>query len=159
MAIRTVVTRGYGAGATIGLVTTRGYGTAGEIPPEPTPVTTRQVDVGGGMPQYRRGERRKRGLEWDKKKDDLAERIEAIYARLYGELAGAVNEKGTVREAVAPFAAPSDTPIPPPAAVNFTALKSDLMRMEILLQQYEAAVLRKAEIEDEDDMIEALLLS
>jgi hypothetical protein len=155
MAIRTVVTRGYGAGATIGLVTTRGYGTAGEIPPEPEPeVTTAQP---GGFLPYAKGERRARGLEWDKRKP-VDELVQEAYDRLHGDLRPAA-DAAEVREAVAEHAQASDAPIPPPAAIDFAGLAADLRAAQALLAAYERALQRKAEMDDEDDMIEALLLS
>ena len=158
MSIAALITQGIGPGGSVKYLLTGGLDMGAAAA-----ATATRPDGGraprGRHQEYRPGERRARGLEWEKRKK-IEELVEDAYEALYGELQQAVNEPGTIREAVAPFVqVASDTPIPPPAAIDFVALSADLMRAEMLLQQYDAALRRKAEQEDEDDMILALLLT
>jgi len=127
-----------------------GDGGAGE------PADDRQT---GGFLPYAKGERRRRGLEWDRRKP-IDELVEEVYARLNGDLREAAYEgREDIRAAVAPFAESSDAPIPPPAAIDFAALAKDLNAAQALLAAYDQALQRKAEQDDEDDAIMVLLLS
>ena len=154
MSVAALITQGIGPGGSVLYLLTGGLDIAAAV------ATTTRPDGGrGSHRQYRPGERRARGLEWEKRKK-IEELVEEAYQALYGELQSAVNEPGTIREAVAPFVqTASDTPIPPPAAIDFVALSADLMRAEFLLKQYEAALQRQADNEDEDEAIMLLLLS
>lgn len=116
----------------------------GDVPPPPPVETAR-----GGYVPYRKGEKRKRGLEWDRKELDYRAELERAYAALHGELAD-VAPVAEVREAVAPHAAPSDAPLPPVAAIDFAALAADLQAARALLAAYERAV---REQDDEDAMM------
>lgn len=121
---------------------------AGEVDAPPQP---------GGFLPYAKGERRARGLEWDKRKP-VDELVQEAYERLYGDLR-TVAPAEEVREAVAEHAQASDVAIPPPAAIDFAALAGDLKSAQRLLAIYREAVERKAQIEDEEDAIMVLLLS
>jgi hypothetical protein len=152
MTMAALITLGIGPGGTVPLLLTGGLG----IGAAPTPVTTR--DGGRGIHRsYRPGERRARGLEWTKRRK-IEELVEEAYRKLSGELVEAVNEPGTIREAIAPFTQSSDAVLPPPAAIDFAALSRDLQRAEALLLAYEEAVQRKALQDDDDDVATVLAL-
>ena len=153
MSIAALITQGIGPGGSVKYLLTGGLDLGAAVV---APATTTRDGGRGIHRSYRPGERRQRGLEWTKRKK-IEELVEEAYQALYGELQS-VNEPGTIREAVAPFVqVASDTPIPPPQAIDFVALSADLMRAEMLLQQYDAAMQRKAEIEEEDAVIALLL--
>lgn len=130
-----------------------GFPTLGEggAPPEPEP----EVATTGG--HYAKGERRRRGLEWDRA-ESIEDRLQRVYDRLHGDLAE-VAEPADVREAVAEHATASDAAMPPPAAIDFAGLAQDLAATNALLAAYEAALRAKAEVDDEEDAIVALLLA
>lgn len=158
MSIAALITQGIGPGGSVPYLLTGGLDIGAAVA-----AATPAVDVAGpgrrSHQPYRPGERRQRGLEWTKRKK-IEELVEEAYQALYGELQEAVNEPGTIREAVAPFVqAASDTPIPPPQAIDFVALSADLMRAEFLLQQYEAALKEKALRDDDEEVMELMLLS
>jgi hypothetical protein len=117
----------------------------GDIPPPPTPEGAK-----GGYVGYRKGEKRARGLEWDRKDTDWQAELREIYAELHGELKH-VAPVAEVRAAVTEHAAPSDAPMPPVAAIDFAALAADLAAVKALYAAYERA------LQEQDDE-EALLL-
>jgi len=119
--------------------------------------TPEAVNQPGGFLPYAKGERRARGLEWDRRKP-VDELVQEAYERLHGDLAP-VADATEVRAAVAEHAQPSDARIPPPAAIDFRALAADLKNAQALLAAYEQALQRKAEQDDEDDAIMVLLLA
>jgi hypothetical protein len=115
--------------------------------PEPTAAT------GGGWHRpYRKGERKARGLEWDKPDRNLESELRDIYADLHGELRH-VAPVADVRSAVAEHAAPSDAALPPVAAIDFAALAADLIAVRALMAAHERAL-----IEQEEEEAVALLL-
>lgn len=156
MPIKDVISLGVGPSTTPGITyfITFGLSMGAEAPVIPV---TQAIDVARGMPQYRRGERRKRGLVWDKRRK-IEDLVEETYRRLSGELIEAVNEPGTIREAIAPFAQSSDARLPPPEAIDFVALSKDLARAEALLLAYQDALERKAIMDDDDDVATVLAL-
>ncbi|MFN9116321.1 MAG: hypothetical protein ACK5XN_40280 [Bacteroidota bacterium] len=109
---------------------------------------------GGWHVPYRRGERRARGLEWDRPEHDLEAELREVYAELHGELRD-VAPVVAVREAVAEHAAPSDAPMPPVAAIDFAALAADLDAARALL----AAYARALDEQEEEEAVTLLLLS
>jgi hypothetical protein len=118
----------------------------GDVPPPP-PVET---GARGGYVPYKKGEKRARGLEWDRKEINWAAELREIYAELHGELKH-VAPVAEVRAAVTEHAAPSDAPMPPIAAIDFAALAADLAAVKALYAAYERA------LQEQDDE-EALLL-
>lgn len=117
-----------------------------------------ETNQGGSYaPQYAKGERRKRGLEWDRP-EGIEDRLQRVYDRLHGDLAE-VAEPSEVREAVAEHATASDAAIPPPAAIDFQAMAQDAAAVTALLVAYEKALEAKAEADDEEDAVIALLLA
>jgi hypothetical protein len=123
-------------------------------------VTPPPVDTGarGGFIPYAKGERRKRGLEWDRKETDWKAELERAYGLLTGELVESIESVAEVRAAVVPHAAPSDTKLPPIAAIDFAALAADLESARALLAAYEAALIVRDMRERDQDDEEALLL-
>ena len=119
----------------------------GDIPPPPPPQGAR-----GGYIPYKKGERRARGLEWDRKELDYEAELRAVYAELHGELRD-VAPVVAVREAVAEHAKPSDAPLPPVAAIDFTAPAADLEAARALMAAYDRA------LRDRDDEEAILLLT
>ena len=117
----------------------------GDVPPPPPVETAR-----GGYVPYKKGEKRARGLEWDRKETDWQAELREIYAELHGELKH-VAPVTEIRAAVAEHAAPSDTFIPPVAAIDFAALAADIAAVRALYAAYERA------LQEQDDE-EALLL-
>ena len=126
-----------------------GDGGTGEPPPPPVVETT----GGAWLPDYAPGERRKRGLEWERRQDRTRERLEAAYARIVGEVAA--EDARPVVELVKPFVEASyDTATPPVQAVDWAAFQQDIAAVEGLL-----AALRVIEEMDEEDAVMALLLA
>lgn len=110
---------------------------------------------GGWLYEYETGEKRRKGLEWDKRPDDLRERLESAYSRIVG--GAPVEAAEPVTAAVQPFVAASyDTATPPAAAVDWQALARDLAAVDALV-----TALRTIEEEamHEEDAVLALLLS
>lgn len=122
-------------------------------PPPPPPPSVEESRGGDGYHrQYRKGEKRKRGLEWDKPAEDLEDRLRKAYARIMGEElpAPAVEE---VAAAVKPhLEAPSDTKLPPVQAVDWSALAGDLSAVSVLLNQYQQML-------DDEDWLAVIMLS
>jgi hypothetical protein len=112
----------------------------GPVPPDPV----------GVHDSYAPDERRKRGLEWKRKRVDLRAELERIYAELHGELKE-VAPVAEIRAAVAEYAAPSDAFIPPVIAIDFAALAADISAVKALYGAYQRAL-------DEQDDEEAILL-
>lgn len=110
--------------------------------------------TGGGFVPYLKGERRKRGLVWDRKDVDWEAELRRVYALLNGELVENVNASD-VREAVAPHAESFDTKLPPVAAIDFAALAADLNAARALLEAYENAL----EAREEEEAVTLLLLT
>ena len=125
------------------------WGDGGNLAPAVVAVT------GGGIHlSYGKGERRKRGLEWDEGKRDRRAELEAVYRRIAGELPAAA--AAPVLELVQPFVAPAasfDTALPPVAAVDWLAFMADLGAVEALLAVYRALT------EEEEDAVIALLMA
>lgn len=109
---------------------------------------------GGWHVPYRKGERRARGLEWDRPEHDLEAELREVYAELHGELRD-VAPVVAVREAVAEHAAPSDAPLPPVAAIDFAALAADLEAARALM----AAYARALDDQEEEEAVTLLLLA
>jgi hypothetical protein len=125
----------------------RYFGDGGDVAPVADTINT------GAWYDYEPGERRRRGLEWDKRRDDLKERLEAAYAKIVGEVPAA--EIAPVVALVKPFVEVSyDTKAPPAAAVDWAAFQRDVSAVEGLL-----AALRVVEEMDEEDAVTALLLA
>lgn len=114
------------------------------------PVPPEDTGARGGFIPYAKGERRKRGIEWDRKELNYEAELREIYAELHGELKH-VAPVAEVRAAVTEHAAPSDAPMPPVAAIDFAALAADLAAVKALYAAYERA------LQEQDDE-EALLL-
>ena len=125
----------------------------GDTPPPPPPPSVEEARGGDGFHrQYSRGEKRKRGLEWDKREDDLESRLRRAYARIKGEdVSDAVTAQ--VAEAVRPHVdAPTDTPLPAAEAIDWRGLIADLDAVNALLAAYAAA-------QDDDDWLTFMMLS
>jgi len=120
----------------------------------PTPPTTGS----GGFIPYLKGEKRRRGLEWDRKDIDWKAELERAYGLLTGELVESVENISEVRAAVVPHAEPSDTKLPPVAAIDFAALAADLQAARAVLAAYEAALIARDNYLRELDDEEAILL-
>lgn len=109
--------------------------------------------TGGWLPDYAPGERRKRGIEWDRRKDDLRDRLEAAYRKIVGEVAP--EDARPVVALVQPFVEASyDTAAPPVQAIDWTAFQRDIAAVEGLL-----AALEAYEAMEEEDAVMALLLA
>lgn len=112
-----------------------------------------QVSTGGGvhMP-YRKGERRARGLEWERRERDLEQELRDVYAELTGELRE-VAPVAEIKAAVQPHAMPTTAALPPVAAIDFEALARDLAAVQALLAAHE-----DAQREQEEEEAVTLLL-
>jgi hypothetical protein len=110
--------------------------------------------TGGGWVPYLKGERKKRGLAWDRKDVDWEAELRRVYALLNGELEENVNAS-ELREAVAPHAESFDTRLPPVAAIDFAALAADLKAARALFEAYENAL----EAREEEEAVTLLLLT
>lgn len=111
-------------------------------------------DIGGSYHRpYTRAERRKRGLEWDKRPlDERRRELEAAYAQATGEIGP--EAVPAVVEAVKPYVeAFYDAPVPPAAAVDWAALARDVEAAMAVLAQLERIIRER-----EDDEIAAILL-
>jgi hypothetical protein len=120
-------------------------------PPEPGNTGT------GGFIPYAKGERKKRGLEWERKDLDWKAELQRAYAILNGELIE-VADVAEIRAAVAPHAAASDTRLPPVSAIDFAALAADIEATRVVLAAYEAALIARDNYLREIDDEEAILL-
>ena len=121
----------------------------GGTPPPPPPPAGGDD---GYHRHYRSGERRRRGLDFDKPRDDIEDRLRRAYARIMGEepTAPAV---AAVAAAVAPHVAiASDARLPPPEAIDWTGLARDLHAVAVLVQQAQSA------LDDEELALFMLLL-
>lgn len=126
--------------ATLPSLTASGTGIGGEV--------TEAPPGGGWLPEhqaYRPGERRARGLEWDRENPKaLRRQIEAAYNAAIGSPAAPEADAAAVIDAVKPFAtAAYDTPAPPAAAVDWAAVLGNIDAVETLLAQIEATRRRK----------------
>lgn len=120
-------------------------------------VETPEVVGGDDVPfgGYRRGERKRRGLE-RRKRLTTAERIaemQRTYARLQGEPDAAPPVVAAVAQAVRPHVTVnSDAALPPVEAIDWRAVARDLDAIAVLLRLYQQQV-------DDDDAIAVLLLT
>lgn len=111
--------------------------------------------TGGGWVPYLKGERKRRGLVWDRKPVDWEAELRRVYALLHGELVENVENVSEVRAAVVPHAEASDASLPPVAAIDFAALAADLSAVRVLIEAYETAV----EAREEEEAVTLLLLT
>jgi len=118
---------------------------------------TEATALRGGWLPYRRGELRRKGLEWSRDDElDLRRELERAYAEIIGEAREAESPPVAVKElqaAVAPHVKTgSDMALPPAAAIDFAALARDLRAAEALLEIYERML-------DDDETTLLMLLS
>lgn len=119
----------------------------------PTPVVT--TGGGGFHKPYKPGERRKRGLDFDKRPLDWERELKRAYAALTGELFEVLPpaKAEAVRDAVGDHSAPSDAALPPVAAIDFAALAADIEAARAVIAAWEWA-----ENEREEEEAVTLLL-
>ena len=156
MSISSVVTEGYGPGASIALVVTSGYG-GGAAPPEDVALLS-----GGSYQGLRKrfaDEDRDRNNRWRKRRKQL-ETISNLIDGITEEIPADVPEAQVARAAVeaiekAADKLAEDVPLP---AFDWSGLARDVAAAQAALAQAERAyVAYQARIEDEDDE-DALLL-
>jgi hypothetical protein len=105
---------------------------------------------------YAKGERKRRGLEWDRKDIDLEGELRRAYEEITGELAptASIETVQAASVAVVAFAEDDRTgkkSLPVAESVNWAALAADAAAVRALIAAYEAAI-------DEDEAITAILL-
>jgi hypothetical protein len=105
---------------------------------------------------YAKGERKRRGLEWDRKDIDLEGELRRAYEEITGELAptASIETVQAASEAVSAFSAQAETSeqsSPVADNVNWAALAADAAAVRALIAAYDAAI-------DEDEAITAILL-
>ena len=115
-----------------------------------------QAKLGGIHQEYSAGERRKRGLEWERCRPDWEKELRSAYEEITGELAP-VASMATVEAAgvaVAKFAkqATSKQSLPVAESIDWGALACDLEAARALIAAYEAAI-------DEEEALTALVLA
>ena len=101
---------------------------------------------------YRKGERKARGLAWERRDRDLEKELRDVYAELTGELRE-VAPVAEIKAAVVPHATPTTAALPPVGAIDFEALARDLAAVRALLAAHE-----DAQREQEEEEAVTLLL-
>ena len=111
-----------------------------------------QATGGAWHVPYRKGERKARGLAWERRDRDLEKELRDVYAELTGELRE-VAPVAEIKAAVVPHATPTTAALPPVAAIDFEALARDLAAVRALLAAHE-----DAQREQEEEEAVTLLL-
>ena len=151
-----VVTRGFGPGATIAAIVLRGYGQEESVVSEATTGGWLSPEQVSRLRRIAEESERDHTKESRRKKQRVAKRLaelESIYNAINGLIPAEAVE--SVVEAVKPFAAASDSVVPPVQAVDWPALLASMEAVSAL----SAALLEASSARQEEELMILLMMT
>ena len=151
MTVATVITFGYGTFGTVNFLPTLGYGTYGSTP-TPTPTPGRSGLGGDDVPR-RNPNRGWDKEEWQRRRKDPIDAIEATLKQAYAELTGEsapISVLAKVEAIVKPVAKVARGQ---PHVIDWTRLSAEYARVNALIRLWQEERDLQAEIEDDDDFL------